>query len=180
MQTPDRLGCRAAAGPQARPAPLPAHSLRTGHGSHPGHTELRNGTYTSPDSVLKQKAPRKEETKAAGARLWARAETRAAGLYRRPRPQARPSTNGSHPPSRGTAADPRPPSHKGTWTGHSLGLLAAGSGPSTARVAVDGAAAMDGGARASHSWAGPTAAQLICADQAWLSGSARFLMEETC
>ena len=29
---------------------------------------------------------------------------------------------------------------------------------------------MDGGARASHSWAGPTAAQLICTDQAWLLG----------
>ena len=101
-------------------------------------------------------------------------------LYRRPRPQGRPSTNSSHPPSGGTAADPRPPSHKGTWTGHSLGLLAAGSGPSTAWAAVDGAAAMDGGARASHSWAGLTTAQLICADQAWLSGSARFLMEETC
>lgn len=45
-----------------------------------------------------------------------------------------------------------------------------GSGPNTARATLDGGAAMDGGARASHSWAGPTAAQLICTDQAWLLG----------
>ena len=47
-------------------------------------------------------------------------------LYRRPRPQGRPSTNSSHPPSGGTAADPRPPQPQGHLDGALTG--APGSG----------------------------------------------------
>lgn len=133
--------------------------------------KLRNGAYTSPNSVLSRKHPKKRKRTRSGAPPLG--PSRDVGSWPAQTPEAPGKTQHRRLPTtlQGHGCRPPPPaSHKGTWTGHSPGLLAAGSGPSTARAAVDGGAAMDGGARASHSWAGPTAAQLICTDQAWLSG----------
>lgn len=165
-------------------------SLETGAGSQvpPQPREAQKQNFHLPPTLFsKRKHPQNRKQTQAGAPadtpgpcLWARAEARVAGPVQMPKAPGKTPHQRLPPTGQGQAADPRPPSHKGTWTGHSLGLVAAGSGPSTARAAVDGGAAMDGAARASHSWAGPTAAQLICTDQAWLSGERPLLIKERC
>lgn len=122
------------------------------------HGAQKRNLHLPPTLFSNRKHPEKRKLRQRGPASLGSAETRAAGLYRRPRSQARPSTNGSHPPPGARLCGPSPPSHKGTWTG-TTGAPGSRPRPSTARVAGTGQQPWMGEPGLSHSWAGPTAAQ---------------------